>query len=177
MRRIRGEHMDMRALSRFAAIAVLANCLLATPAPAPAQEPTPGALAAARDMLATKGSMRVFDAVIPRVIESVKNSLLPTNLNVSRELNEVAALLSKEYDPKRDEISADITRIFAQRFSEKELKDLTAFYKTPLGQKLVREEPAAIEESFQRAQRWADQFSDTVMSRFRSEMQKKGHPI
>ena len=167
----------MSALSRFAAIAVLANFLLAMPAPAPAQEPTPGALAAARDMLAAKGSMRVFDAVIPRVIESVKNSLLPTNLNVSRELNEVAALLSKEYDPKRDEISADVARIFAQRFSEKELKDLTAFYKTPLGQKLVREEPVAVEESFQRAQRWADQFSDTVMSRFRAEMQKKGHPI
>jgi hypothetical protein len=169
--------MEMSALSRFAAIAVLANCLLATPAPAPAQEPTPGALAAARDMLVTKGSMRMFDPVIPTVIERVKNSLLPTNLNVSRELNEVAALLRQEYDPKREEISADIARIFAQRFSEKELKDLTAFYKTPLGQKLIREEPAAIEESFQRAQRWADQFSDTVMSRFRAEMQKKGHPI
>jgi hypothetical protein len=169
--------MKMSALSRFAAIAVLANCLLAMPAPAPAQEPTPGALAAARDMLAAKGSMRIFDAVIPKVVESVKNSLLPTNLNVSRELNEVAALLSKEYDPKRDEVSGEVARIFAQRFSEKELKDLTAFYKTPLGQKLVREEPVAIEESFQRAQRWADQFSDTVMSRFRSEMQKRGHPI
>jgi uncharacterized protein len=169
--------MGIGVLSRFAAIAVLANCLLATPVPAPAQEPTPGALAAARDMLVTKGSMRMFDPVIPTVIERVKNSLLPTNLNVSRELNEVAALLRQEYDSKREEISADIARVFAQRFSEKELKDLTAFYKTPLGQKLIREEPAAIEESFQRAQRWADQFSETVMSRFRSEMQKKGHPI
>jgi uncharacterized protein len=162
-------------LSRFAAIAVLANCLLAVPALA--QEPTPTAIAAARDMLAARGSMRVFDTIIPRVVESVKNSLLPTNLNVSRELNEVAALLSKEYQPKLDEVSADVARIFAQHFSEKELKDLTAFYRTPLGQKLVREEPAAIQESFQQAQRWADQFSDTVMSRFRSEMAKRGHPI
>jgi len=167
--------MHITMLSRFAALAVFAGCLLAVPAAA--QEPAPGAIAAARDMLAAKGSMRVFDAIIPRVVDSVKNSLLPTNLNVSRELNEVAAVLTKEYDAKREEVSADVARIFAQRFSEKELKDLTAFYKTPLGQKLVREEPAAIEESFQRAQRWADQFTETVMSRFRSEMQKRGHPI
>ena len=167
--------MHINALSRLAALAVLANCLLVVPAPA--QEPTPAAVAAARDMLAAKGSMRVFDAVIPRVVESVKNTLLPTNLNVSRELNDVATVLAKEYDAKRDELSVEVARIFAQRFSEKELKDLTAFYKTPLGQKLVTEEPAAIQESFQWAQRWADQFSDTVMSRFRSEMQKRGHPI
>jgi hypothetical protein len=27
------------------------------------------------------------------------------------------------------------------------------------------------------AQRWADAFSETVMARIRSEMQKKGHPL
>lgn len=168
--------MKITALWRFAAIVAFAsNCLAAMPAPA--QEPPPGAIAAAREMLAAKGSMKLFDPVIPGVIESVKNTLLPTNLNVSRELNEVAALLRKDYDSKREEISTDIARIFAQRFTERELKDLTAFYKSPLGQKLVKEEPAAVEDSFKQTQRWAEQFSDTIMARFRSEMQKRGHPI
>jgi uncharacterized protein len=167
--------MGIGALSRFGAIVALVWSCLA--APASAQEPTPGALAAARDMLAVKGNMKVFDPVVPGVIESVKNSLLPTNLNVSRELNDVAAQLRQEYDSKRNEVAAGIARVFAEHFTEAELKQLTAFYKTPLGQKLVKEEPAAIDETYRQTQRWAEQFSETVIARFRSEMQKKGHPI
>jgi hypothetical protein len=54
---------------------------------------------------------------------------------------------------------------------------MTAFYKTPLGQKMLKEEPAAIEESLKSTQQWADAFSDTVMTRFRAEMLKKGHKL
>jgi uncharacterized protein len=168
--------MDAKALSRFAVILAVGCASLAATA-ARAQEPSAGALAAARDMLAAKGGAAVFDPVVPGVIETVKNSFLPTNPNLLRELNDVAALLRKDYEPKRAEILNNITRIFAQRFTEQELKDLTAFYKTPLGQKMIREEPVAIEQSLKSTQDWARAFSDVVMARFRSEMQKKGHQL
>jgi uncharacterized protein len=168
--------MKLSVLLRVGAIVgLVANCLVA--APGSAQQPTPAALAAAREMLDTRGSMTLFDPVVRGVIERVKNSLLPTNLNVARELNEVAAQLQKDYDPRRAELAANITRIFAQHFTERELRDLTAFYKTPLGQKLVKEDPVAVQESLTEANRWANEFSDTVMARFRAEMQKRGHPI
>jgi hypothetical protein len=70
-----------------------------------------------------------------------------------------------------------VARIFAQHFTEQELKDIAAFYKTPLGQKMLKEEPPAIEQSIKNAQEWANGFSETVNSRFRSEMQKKGHRL
>jgi hypothetical protein len=165
--------MDMRALS-FAAILAI-NCFAATAAPA--QEPSAGALAAARDMLAAKGGNTFFDPVVPGVIESVKNSLVPTNPQLYRELNDVAALLRKDYDPKRAEVLNNVARIFAQHFTEQELKDIAAFYKTPLGQKMLKEEPTAIEQSIKNAQEWANGFSETVITRFRAEMQKKGHKL
>jgi hypothetical protein len=166
--------MDAKALSRFAVIvAVGCACLTA----ARAQEPSAAALAAARDMLAVKGGAAFFDPVVPGVIESVKNSFLPTNPNLSRELNDIAALLRKDYEPKRGEILNTVTRVFAQRFTEQELKDMTAFYKSPLGQKMLKEEPLAIEQSLKSTQDWANAFSETVMARFRSEMLKKGHQL
>jgi uncharacterized protein len=166
--------MDLKALSRFAVIlAVGCACLTA----ARAQEPSAGALAAARDMLAVKGGAVFFDPVIPGVIESVKNSFLPTNPGLARELNELAALLRKDYEPKRGEILNAVARIFARRFTEQELKDMTAFYKSPLGQKMLKEEPLAIEQSLKSTQDWATAFSETVMGRFRSEMAKKGHQL
>ena len=134
-------------------------------------------MAAAREMLMAKGGLEFFDPVVPNVIESVKNVFLPTNPNLSRELNEIAALLRKDFESKRSEVITNVTRIFAERFSEQELKQITAFYKTPVGQKLIKEEPAAIQDSLKSTKDWASAFSEVVMARFRSEMRKKGHEL
>src|SRR5262249_7511485 len=86
------EGCHMRAL--FAAVLAI-TCIAATAVPA--REPSAGALAAARDMLTAKGGNTFFDPVVPGVIESVKNSFVPTNPQLSKELNDVAALLRKDY--------------------------------------------------------------------------------
>jgi hypothetical protein len=131
----------------------------------------------ARDVIVTRGAASMVDPLVRGVIESVKNSFVPTNPNLTRELNDVAATLHKELDGKGSEVLEQMARAYATRFTEQELKDLLVFYKTPLGQKIVREEPNAIEDGLKRAQQWADAFADTVMARMRTEMQKKGHQL
>jgi uncharacterized protein len=168
--------MKIGSRSRLAAMFVLA-LVCALPASGRAQEPTPAAMAAAREMLVAKGGLTFFDPVVPGVIESVKNTFLPTNLNLSRELNEVAVQLNKDFDSKRNEVITNVTRVFAERFTEQELKQITAFYKTPIGQKMIKEEPAAIEQSLKTTQDWANSFSEVVMARFRAEMRKRGHEL
>jgi hypothetical protein len=54
---------------------------------------------------------------------------------------------------------------------------LIAFYKTPLGQKMLKEEPVAVEASLKRAQDWSNAFAEVVLGRFRSEMKKRGHEL
>jgi len=168
--------MYMRSFSRLAVIAAVAGACLG-PFAAQAQQPSAAAVAVARDVIVTKGAAAMVDPLVRGVIESVKNSFLPTNPNLSRELNDVALALSKEFDAKRGEVLDQMARAYAGRFTEQELKDLLVFYKTPLGQKFTKDEPAAIEDGLRRAQQWADTFSETVMARMRSEMQKKGHPL
>jgi hypothetical protein len=51
------------------------------------------------------------------------------------------------------------------------------FYKMPLGQKLIWEEPAEREEGLKHVQDWADGLTETVIVRIRTEMQKKSHPL
>ena len=168
--------LDMRSLSRIAAVlAVACTCLGASAARA--QEPSAAAVALARDVLITKGAGAVVDPLVRGVIESVKNSFLPTNPNLSRELNDSAAVLHKEFEGKRNEVLEVMARAYAQHFTEQDLKDLLLFYKTPLGQKFAKEEPAGIEDGFRRAKEWTDSFAEAVMARMRGEMQKKGHAL
>jgi uncharacterized protein len=162
----------------FIVVMALAGASLGPLAAQAQQKPSPAAVAAAREVIMARGVNGVVDPVVRGVIESVKNTFIPTNPNLTRELTDVAMMLHKELDAKSsNEVMDEIARSYAARFTEQELKDLVAFYKTPLGQKVVREEPLAIDEGLKSAERWAQAYSETVMARMRSEMQKKGHPL
>jgi hypothetical protein len=155
------------------------GCFIAAAAhaQAPAPAPSAAAVAAARELIVVKGGAAMFDPVIPGVIETAKNSLVPTNPNLTKELNDVAAQLRKDYDNKKAELVYEVAVIYAKHFSEQELKDLVGFYKSPLGQKMLKEEPLALEQGMKRAQDWGQDFSEAVLARIRSEMAKKGHPL
>lgn len=142
-----------------------------------AQEPSAGAIAAAKELLQAKGAANMFDPVVPGAIETAKNTLLRTNINLAKELNEVAAQLRTEYANKRLEILEEMARTYARHFTEAEVKDALAFYKTPLGKKLIEQEPRVLEETMTRIQNWADRFADEALSRIRAEMKKRGHNV
>ena len=168
--------MTFRSLDRLVLAAVLALACLA-PGGARAQAPTPAAVAAAKELVVAKGGTAMFGPLIPGVIESAKNSFLPTNPQLAPQLNEVALQLRKEYEPRYAEILDEVAGIYAAHFTEQELRDLVAFYRTPLGRKLLAQEPIALNESLKAAQNWATQFSDEVVERFKAEMKKKGHNL
>ncbi len=169
--------MAFRSLNRLALVAVLAFGCVAMAGAARAQTPSAGALATAKELVALKGGGAMFDPLIPGVIESAKNQLVPTNPQLSKPLNEVATQLHKDYAAKRAELLDIVAEAYAKRFTEAELKDIVAFYKTAAGKKMIAQEPAAIQESLSAAQQWANQFSDEVLQRFRTEMQKKGFKL
>src|SRR5262249_24911765 len=139
-----------------------------SPFAAQAQQPSPAAIAVARDVIVAKGATAMTQPLVIGVIESAKNTFVPTNPNLGRELNDVAMVLHKELDSKgNNEVVEQMARAHASHFTEQELKDLLVFYKTPLGQKLIQQEPVALEEGLKSAQAWADTFSQTVMARIR----------
>jgi uncharacterized protein len=152
-------------------------CACLGPFAAQAQQPSAAAVTLAREVIIIRGASGMTDPLVRGVIESVKNSFVPTNPNLTRELNDVAASLHKELDGKSSEVLEQMAQAYAARFTEQELKDLLVFYKTPLGQKILKQEPVALEDGLKRAQQWADGFADTVMARMRTEMQKKGHQL
>jgi uncharacterized protein len=166
--------MDRKSSLRWALAAALLGFAVGA---AQAQNPTAGAVAAARELIQAKGGGAMFEPVVPGVVESTKNSLMPTNPNLTRELNEVSAQLRKEYEAKKAELVYEVAIVYAKHFTEQELKDLVTFYRSPLGQKMLKEEPVALDESLKRAQDWSIEFSETVMGRFRAEMKKRGHQL
>jgi len=163
--------------SRLALVAGLVVSF-AFAAPVRAQQPpSAGAILLAKDVVTQKGAMVMFDPLIPGVVETAKNVFLQQNPMLQKDLNEVAALLRNNLDSRRSELLNEVARVYAARFTEQELKDISAFYKTPLGRKMVTEEPKALQDSLLAAQTWADALSREVYDRFRDEMRKKRHNL
>ena len=144
---------------------------------ASAEEPAPSALALAKELIVLKGSTQLWDAVVPGVIEQAKGVFMQTNPALGRELNDVAAQLRTEYAPRASQLVDQVAQLYAKTFTEQELKDALAFYKSPLGRKIVSEEPKVLDDGFRRIQEWTNKFSEEVMGRMRAEMKKKGYDL
>jgi hypothetical protein len=160
------------------AVTLALGLILALPgAPATAQQPSPSAIATAKEVITVKGAAAVYAPLVPGVIEQAKGVFLQSNPMLSKDLNEVAAKLRADYAARSEEIVNDVAKLYASRFTEQELKDTLAFYKSPLGRKLLVEEPAVLDQSMRNAQTWANRFSEEVISKMRAEMKKRGHDI
>jgi hypothetical protein len=169
--------MMVHRLARGARAAALVLAIATFTGLAWAEEPTPSAVALAKELIVLKGSTQLWDAVVPGVIEQAKGVFLQTNPALGKELNQVAAQLRAEYAPRSTQLVDQVAQLYAQTFTEQELKDALAFYKSPLGRKMVTEEPEILDQSMRNAQNWANRLSEEVINKMRAEMKKRGHDI
>ncbi len=146
-------------------------------APAAAPQPSPGALLLAKQIVQVKNVKDVFQPIVRGVVQKVKNGYLQTNFMWSKDLDEVAFNVEKEFDPRVTELVDASARIYATHFTEQELRDLLTFYQSPLGQKVLAQEPKVLDESMIYAGTWADNLAQEVANAIRVEMKKRGHDI
>jgi uncharacterized protein len=160
---------------RLALAAALLVCGLSV---AQAQQPTQSAIAAARELVELKGGNKMFDPIIIAVVDKTRVALLTTNPQLTKDINEVASAVIVEYASKRAELQTEAAKLYAARFSEPELKEMIAFYKTALGKKMLEQEPLVVDETLTyMQQQWAPKFAEEAMARIRAEMKKRGHNL
>ena len=149
----------------------------APPAERPIKPASPAAIGYSKEILQMKNASAMYTNAIPNMVQRVKDSLLSSNLNYQKDLNEVAVIVAQANAGRDKEIGEQMAKIYASDFTEAELKDLAAFYKSPLGQKLLQMEPQSISASVNYMQQWAQQFAEQVNGQFRAEMRKRGKEI
>ncbi|MFG1301758.1 DUF2059 domain-containing protein [Xanthobacter sp. V3C-3] len=164
------------------AAALAALALAVTPVPAAfaqsaqpaAQAPSPALLQLARDLVAVNGEARAFEGVIPNVVDGAALSFVQTNPDLAKQLREVAILLRPEFEKRQGEIIDILASAYARRFTEAQLKEAIAFYKSPTGVKLVQDRPIIVQEAVQGIQVWGAQVNAQAVERVRVEMRKRG---
>lgn len=171
-------HLAGAAVSLALLLGLPAQAQTAAPPAQPAQSDVPQSwLEAGRDVVILSGLAESFEAIYIEFRERVTQTIATTRPEVRKDMEEVILLLRPEAEKKRQEIIASAAYIFAKRMSEADLREVAAFFKSPVGQRYNAARPRAIDEIFALMQPWSMQTSNFLFDRFSEEMRKRGHQM
>jgi hypothetical protein len=164
------------AIKNGARLAAVGLALVISPL-AYAQQPSPAAMASAKELISVTGATTLFSPLIAGVVEQAKVLYLQQNPALSKDLNEIATQIRTDLQSRFGELTDEVARLYAVNFTEQELKDIITFYKTTAGKKLLATQPQIIDSSMKFAQDWANKLSDQVIAKMRDELKKRGHAL
>lgn len=160
----------MRLLTLLCALA------FAFAAPAPAQAPKPidpAALAQAKVFLEKSGSAAVSQQMVSGILAAQKASLERANPGKTAEINEVIGLMQAEFAKEIPAMIDAMAAVYAGHFTKDELAEVTAFYDSPVGRKMVKEMPQIVAETLTVAQTFGQKIAVEVLSKLKPEFEKR----
>jgi hypothetical protein len=163
-----------RAIRRPLWAAAVALTLTASPAAFAADAQN---VALAKQLLELTNGATVLTPLIPGVIEQARLFYLQQNPMLGKDLTEITAKLRTDLQPRFSELIDEIAKMYAEAFTEQEMKDIVAFYRTPVGKKLLEQQPKLVDSSMNFAGNWANKLSEEVTGKIREELIKRGHKM
>ena len=158
---------------RIHAAAVAILLLLSTNLPAAAQQTTKQQ--DIRALIELTGAANIATQMVNGMTPQVRQMILKLRPDISREnldllLNEFTAVFT-ESAPKLVEA---MIPLYEQRFSQQEIRDVIAFYKTPTGQKMLTELPGLMAGGMQIGQQWGQAVAQVAVRRVQDRIRELG---
>ncbi|MEM7694298.1 MAG: DUF2059 domain-containing protein [Pseudomonadota bacterium] len=134
-------------------------------------------LRAAAKLIRVTGSDATFDDILPDIVLKTQNVFTRTNPALTLEIETAVNAAAIEMVPRRLSLAADLQKIWARRFTEAELNELTTFFETPLGAKFVELRTTITVLSVGASRQWQQGISTDMVTRTRQLLQEAGHQL
>lgn len=139
-----------------------------------ADEVTPAHLAAARDAIDAAKNFKGFDNLLPLLAQQTQNRLIRLRPDQHQLISQVVDQTSLDLASRRVDLDNDVARIMAKYFTQEELEQIAAFYKTPAGIKFADLLPKVSSEALQTVKGWSDRVGEELYEKSVAELKKKG---
>lgn len=160
----------------LAGLAIGLALLGAAPASAQAPTLTPAHLQAAREVMDLTGVTQNITNIYREFEDSAKG-LVATRPEMAKDADAVLGELKPESDKRADEMIKTAAAVFASKMTEADLKEISGFFKSPVGQRYTGLRAEAMKDIFPLLQPWSVQTSNYLFDRFTQEMRKRGHTL
>ena len=143
-----------------ATLLALAVLLALGSGPAAAKDVDPERAKLARELIAMTGADHVGAQIMDALIQQFRQVYKDVPAEYWKDLR------SRVQD---DELADQIVPLYAERFSVSELKELLAFYRSPIGKKFVAETPGITGRSVAIEREWGKQQTSQLIAKLKAD--------
>jgi len=143
------------------------------PAPAAPAAISESHIAIAREVVTGSGLARTFEGMVPQIADQIRAGYSRTRPEIIKDMEESLRPIITELNKRTDAMITASARLYAQRISEAELKDIAAFFKSPAGQKYVNSQGQILNELFTEMQVFSQTLGNVMMDLLREDLRKK----
>ena len=159
---------------RFLLVLSAALVALVTVSTAHAQRSVdPIALAEAKTLMEKIGVGALAQQVASAMMQQQRTVLEQANPGQSAAIGEILSLMDVEFTKKSPTFVEAFAGIYTLHFNTAELRELNAFYDSPIGRKLIKETPAMTSEGMIVGRAFGEQIATDVIRSLIPEMQKR----
>jgi uncharacterized protein len=160
--------------SRLVIVACVFLCAIST---SPAQTPSPEAMTAARSLVTTMKLADQYKALLPAILLGLKPVLTQDRPEIERDYEAMLPAIADAFAPYYAAMVEGVAKIYASNFTPGELRDIEAFYRQPIGQKLLDKGPAIAQQAAQVGQDIGRKAADDLRTRLTEALRQKGHKL
>lgn len=147
--------------------------------PALAQAPavSPEQRAAARELIEVMRATEQFKTILPVIMQQLKPLIVQGRPEVARDFDLSMPAVMEAMNAKFGELADSIGMVYALNFTADEMRQVSAFYRTPVGQKFVDKMPVITQQSFAVGQKFGEQIATDLRQTMIEQLRKRGHNI
>ena len=161
----------------FRPLLLIAAMFLALTSGALAQGPTPEAMSAARSLVTTMKLADQYRALLPAMLLRLKPVVTQDRPEIERDYDAMASAIGDAYVPFYNEMLEAAATAYATSFTLDEIHQIDAFYRLPVGQKLLEKSPAITQQATQIGEDVSKRAAAVLQLRLTDALRQKGHKL
>ncbi len=156
---------------------IIACLFLCSVSASPAQTPSPEAVTAARSLVTTMKLADQYKALLPGILLGLRPVLTQDRPEIERDYDAMMPMIADAFAPYYSAMVDGAATIYANNFTVAELREMEAFYRQPVGQKLLAKSQVIAQQSAQVGQEVGRKAAEDLRTRLTEALRQKGHKL
>jgi uncharacterized protein len=135
---------------------------------------SPESLAAAKELIETIHLNDQIRAMLPATVKNLKPAIVQGRSEVDKQYETLAPIVIDSFQVRMSELLDAFAIVYARNFPTEDLLALVAFYKTPVGQRLLQKTPSVTQETMAVGAKFGQSVGGEVQQRMIEELRKRG---
>ncbi len=167
----------MRGRPLHAAVLAMAVVAGLWAGPAAAQPVDADAMTAARELMDVMRATDQVKKMLPAIMQMMKPAISQGRPQVDQDLDVLTPVLLEGMSARVGELADEMAALYARNFSADEMRQMTVFYRSPVGQKFLERMPTVAQQSMSLGQAFGQRVAAELQTRMIEELRKRGHDV